>query len=129
VRIPPDVLDELVAHAREDAPNECCGFLALDDGVAADLRRVENTAHSPLRFEMDPRGLFAAYAPIEEAGRGVAVYHSHTRSAPKPSQTDINFSRDWPGVLWVIVGLSGEEPEIRAWWIEDGQVREEPVEV
>ena len=47
------------------------------------------------------------------------------RSAPYPSQTDINFAANWPGVEWVIVGLAGgEAPEVRSYLIEDGRVRE-----
>ncbi|MFK9780921.1 Mov34/MPN/PAD-1 family protein, partial [Escherichia coli] len=53
-----------------------------------------------------------------------AIYHSHTRTEPRPSQTDINFSRAWPGVLWIIVGLAGDDAEVRTWQIEDGQVSE-----
>ena len=59
-----------------------------------------------------------------------AIYHSHVRSAPYPSQTDINFAANWPGVEWVIVGLSADaEPEVRSYLIENGQVREVALEV
>ena len=54
-----------------------------------------------------------------------AIYHSHTRSEPYPSQTDVNFSGGWPGVEWIIVGLAkGSEPVVRSYLIEDGEVRE-----
>ncbi len=54
-----------------------------------------------------------------------AIYHSHTRTAPYPSQTDINFAAHWPGVEWLIVGLAdGADPEVRSYLIDDGQVRE-----
>ena len=47
------------------------------------------------------------------------------RSAPYPSQTDVNFAANWPGVEWVIVGLApGAEPEVRSYVIEAGVVRE-----
>ena len=58
-----------------------------------------------------------------------AIYHSHTHTAPYPSQTDVNFARNWPGVEWLIVGLAGEEPEVRCYLIEEGEVREVPIEV
>ncbi len=59
-----------------------------------------------------------------------AIYHSHVRSAPYPSQTDIGFAANWPGVEWIIVGLAGgEAPEVRSYLIEDGQVREVALEV
>ena len=62
---------------------------------------------------------------IEEAGMELgAIYHSHTRTEPAPSQTDITFAQGWPGVLWVIVGLTTPEPQVRTWLIEDRQATE-----
>ncbi len=58
-----------------------------------------------------------------------AIYHSHTHTEPYPSQTDINFARNWPGVEWVIVGLADGEPEVRCYLIEDGEVTEVPLQV
>ena len=35
---------------------------------------------------------------IEDRGDELgAIYHSHTRSEPYPSQTDVNFAAHWPG--------------------------------
>ncbi|MFM9126022.1 MAG: Mov34/MPN/PAD-1 family protein [Solirubrobacterales bacterium] len=65
---------------------------------------------------------------IEDSGQRPAIYHSHTRSEPYPSQTDINFARFWPGTEWLIIGLAGEEPELRSFMIDaDGTVTEQPV--
>ncbi len=67
---------------------------------------------------------------LEDAGWELgAIYHSHTHTAPYPSQTDINFAAKWPGVEWVIVGLAKAEPEVRCYLIEDGEVTEVPAEV
>ena len=129
MKLPRALHDELVAHAREEAPNECCGMVGHADGEAREVRRVANRAASPLRFEMDPQEMYEAYSALEEAGLDVAMYHSHTRSAPAPSQTDVNFSKLWPGMLWLIVGVAGEEAEVRGWWIEDGQPREAELEL
>jgi proteasome lid subunit RPN8/RPN11 len=132
LRISRALLDELIAHAREEAPNECCGVIAVErsgpDGPARAARvyRAVNAAASPLRFEVDGRELLRAIDDIEDHGAELgAIYHSHTRSAPYPSQTDINFAVNWPGVEWIIVGLAGgEQPEVRSYLIESGQVRE-----
>ena len=66
---------------------------------------------------------------IEDAGHELgAIYHSHTRSAPLPSQTDINLAF-YPDALYVIVGLERDEPDVRAWRIADGAVSEAALEV
>ena len=127
------LLDELIAHAREDAPNECCGVVAVEPGAPARAVRVHravNTAASPLRFEVDGRELLRALEEIEQDGCELgAVYHSHTRTAPYPSQTDINFAGNWPGVEWIIVGLAGgAAPEVRSYLIEGSSVAEVPVQ-
>jgi [CysO sulfur-carrier protein]-S-L-cysteine hydrolase len=79
---------------------------------------------------VDGPALFRLLEEIEGGGEGLgAIYHSHTRSEPYPSQTDVNFSGGWPGVEWIIVGLRGAEPEVRSYTIDDGDVREVALEV
>jgi len=127
------MVDDLVAHAREEAPNECCGVIAVTaershsgrPAVAARVYRAVNAAASPLRFEVDGRELLRAIDDIEQRGSELgAIYHSHTRTAPYPSQTDINFAAAWPGLEWVIVGLAGDgAPEVRSYAIDGGHVR------
>ena len=124
MRIRRSLLDALIEHAREEAPDECCGMIAALDGRAVAVHRATNTAHSPLRYEMDGREQYALQSAIEDAGQELgAIYHSHTRSAPTPSQTDINLAF-YPESLYVIVGVKGDESEVRAWRIVDGQVSE-----
>jgi proteasome lid subunit RPN8/RPN11 len=95
------------------------------------VHRAINMAASPLRFEVDGKQLLGLIDAIERNGSELgAIYHSHTRTAPLPSQTDINFAAGWPGVEWIIVGLTdGEAPEVRSYLIEDGRVREVALEV
>ena len=119
--------DELIAHAREDAPNECCGYLKLSDGTVEEVFRAENQRHSPYGYELGFDALRAANE-LDDEGFGVGIYHSHPRSAPEPSQTDINLAA-YPGWLQLIVSLENDEPLIRAWRIEDGNVREEELEI
>jgi proteasome lid subunit RPN8/RPN11 len=53
-----------------------------------------------------------------------AIYHSHTRTEPYPSQTDINLAF-YPDSLYLIVGLADPaEPKLRAFEIRDGMVSE-----
>jgi proteasome lid subunit RPN8/RPN11 len=130
LRISRALLDEVVAHARAEAPNECCGLIASRDGVAVSVRPVRNIHASPLRFEMDRMEQYRETMAIEDEGLDLgAIYHSHTRSAPIPSQTDVNLARWWPEPLWMIVGLETDEPDVRAWRIVDGAVSEADLEV
>ena len=83
MRIAKALADEIVAHSREDAPNECCGLIGGRDGEATSVHRAENLFASPLRFEVkNPVPLLRA---IEDAGEDLAgIYHSHTRSEAYP---------------------------------------------
>ena len=122
MRISRFLIDEIVAHAREEAPNECVGLIAASDGVAVAVHRARNSAASPLRYEIDGMEQYRIQSAIEDAGQDLgAIYHSHTRSAPVPSQTDINLAF-YPESLYVIVGLERDEPDVRAWRIVDGDV-------
>jgi [CysO sulfur-carrier protein]-S-L-cysteine hydrolase len=95
------------------------------DGLATTVHPAENLAASPFRFEVDGPALFRLLDEIEGRGDELgAIYHSHTRSEPYPSQTDVNFSGGWPGVEWIIVGTKGDAPTARSFLIEDGVVRE-----
>jgi proteasome lid subunit RPN8/RPN11 len=121
MRIAQGLIDEMVAHAREDLPNECCGMVGGRDGEATRLIPVENAAASPLRFEMDPQGQYDALKEIEaDGGELLAIYHSHTKSAAYPSQTDVNQAVNWPDAIYVIVSLQDQAaPDVKAYWLKD----------
>src|SRR5205085_9413964 len=84
VTIPPAVRAELVAHSREEDPNEACGLVVLRDGIAERYERGRNAAASPYRFELDvdPELWF-----LEDDGYELAVFHSHLSSPPRPPRT------------------------------------------
>lgn len=122
-------IDEMVAHARDDVPNECCGVVGSADGVAKQVHRAVNAAASPLRYEIDSADFLRIYNLIDEADQEVgAIYHSHTRSAAYPSQTDINLAL-WPDALYIIVSLAAEEADVRAFAIVDRKVEEVTLEI
>lgn len=125
MRITREHYEQMVDHAREEAPDECCGMVAGRADDAVRVFRATNTEHSPLRFMIDPKEQLEIDREIETEGLELtAIYHSHTRTEPKPSETDILFAKLWPGVLWVIVGLADGEPEVRLWRIDDGHAAE-----
>ena len=111
------VLDAIVAQARDDAPLECCGLLIGSAERVEESYPVENVLRSPVAFQVDPAGHFAAIRKARQAGLAVVgAYHSHPRSPAAPSETDIREAND-PGLLHVIVSLAEEEPEVRAYRI------------
>src|SRR5436309_6560446 len=123
------LLDRMVGHARSEAPNECCGMVASEDGRAVEVYPAVNAAASPLRYEIEPSDQYRIEMAIEDAGRDLgAIYHSHTRSEPYPSQTDVNLAFH-PQSLYVIVGLAGDEPDVRAYRIVEGRVDDAELEV
>jgi len=124
MRIAQALIDEMVAHAREDLPNECCGMVGGSDGEARVVIPVVNSAASPLRFEMDPQGQYDALMAIERDGMELmAIYHSHTKSAAYPSQTDVNQAVSWPDAVWVIVSLEdAEAPDVKGYWLKDLEI-------
>jgi len=86
---------------------------------------MANAARSPLRFEVAPLEVMRTLETIDEAGLEVAaLYHSHTRTAPYPSQTDVTFAEAWPGTPWIIVGLAEGDAEVRTYRIDGANVAE-----
>jgi proteasome lid subunit RPN8/RPN11 len=121
MKIAPDLLAQIVEHARRDAPNECCGIVLARDGAAYAVHELVNRRPSPMSFEVDPLEIYRLSQDGEDLG---AIYHSHTRSDPVPSQTDINFGVNWPGVEWIIVGLKNGSVDVRSWLIDATDVSE-----
>jgi [CysO sulfur-carrier protein]-S-L-cysteine hydrolase len=131
VRIPRQIVDEIVAHSLEDAPNECCGLLAGADGEARTLHRARNEFESPLRYNVHPLDLLRITTEISDAGEElVGIYHSHTRSEAYPSQTDVNLAENWPDPLYLICSVADpENPVVRAYSLRDAAIAEVPLEV
>ena len=134
LRIEKQHTDEMIAHALEDDPNECCGILAGKDETVSRLYRITNTAHSPYRYLMEPQEQFNAMRDWESNDwDALAFYHSHTHSPAYPSQTDVRMAQEsgWLDVYYILVSLEDRaNPQIRAFHItEDGEIVEEEFEV
>lgn len=120
----------MVLQALEDRPDECCGMIGGRDGVATKVVPVLNAAASPLRYEMDPQGQFNALKEIEAEGELLAIYHSHTKSAAYPSQTDVNQAQNWPEPIYVIVSLAdADNPDVKAFHLADLKIADAPLEI
>jgi proteasome lid subunit RPN8/RPN11 len=118
VVIPEQVRADLVAHSRDEEPNEACGLVVLRDGVAERYERGRNAAASPYRFELeaDP-GLWF----LEDDGYELAVFHSHLSSPPRPSRTDVENIGLWEGKPYLIYSL--REDALAGWTIASGAIR------
>jgi proteasome lid subunit RPN8/RPN11 len=127
--LPQPFIDEMIAHAQEDAPNECCGIIAGEDGRAVKLFRAKNAEASPWRYSVDPKDLFRIFRETEENGWSfLAIYHSHTASEPYPSPTDVRLAF-WPEAYYVLVSLQdADKPVVRAFRILEGAISEEEIE-
>ncbi|HEX6229859.1 MAG TPA: M67 family metallopeptidase [Solirubrobacterales bacterium] len=123
MRIAQSLIDKIVAHAREDLPNECCGMVGGVDGEARTVYRAANAEASPFRYSIDAQEQFRLMREIEEAGEELAsIYHSHTKSPAYPSQTDVNLAA-WPDAVYLIVSLADpDDPVARGFWIRDGEI-------
>jgi [CysO sulfur-carrier protein]-S-L-cysteine hydrolase len=118
-------VDIMIAHARSEIPNECCGILAGSKGKVIKLYRTTNADHSPLRYTVDGRELIAIYQEIEEKGwELLGIYHSHVNAEAYPSEIDIR-SAYLPQALYFIISLANmERPVMRAFRIVERQITE-----
>jgi [CysO sulfur-carrier protein]-S-L-cysteine hydrolase len=127
-----DLVDEMVAHARRDHPDEACGVIAGPEGAGRPERFVPmvNAARSPTFYEFESGDLLRLYREMARNDEVPAViYHSHTATEAYPSRTDVRLAAE-PDAHYVLV--STRDPnrhELRSFRIVDGQVTEEPVEV
>ena len=102
---------EMIAHALEEDPNECCGILSGKDGLVSHVYRITNTARSPYRYLMDPQEFLNADKDSESKGREfLAFYHSHTHSPAYPSQTDVRMGAgEWMAGCILRSSVAGSE--------------------
>lgn len=132
--LPGNLYEEMVAQAREEFPNECCGLLAgrfcefgetgLRVGQVLGRFPLVNAAASPREFLSQPESMFTAIRHISQEGWEIlAVYHSHPDSDAIPSARDreMNFG---PEVMNLIISLKTPVPVVRGWWIGNGVQRE-----
>ncbi len=126
--------DEIIAHAWEENPTECCGILAGVNGSVSKLYRITNIEQSPFRYVMDPKEQLNSMLECERNGlEFIAFYHSHTHSPAYPSQTDVRMALQ-SGYLdeyYLLVSLENKDsPAIRAFKIgQDGNITEDDLTI
>ena len=130
LRLPRDFADRIVDQARSEHPNEACGLLAGADGTATKLFAMTNAERSPVIYRIDPKEQLRVFNEIEDGGlQLVGIYHSHTRSAAYPSDTDVRQAY-YPDAVYLIVSLADTNaPDLRGYRINDGKVTEVELEL
>jgi [CysO sulfur-carrier protein]-S-L-cysteine hydrolase len=116
-------VQQLIDHARADAPNEACGLIAGKGMRAVRVIPLENVAETPqTNYVANPTQLVQRMYEMETAGSSlIAVYHSHPRHAAIPSETDI-WQASYGATPYLIIGLQGDTPKLAAWTIQHGRV-------
>jgi proteasome lid subunit RPN8/RPN11 len=129
IEIPADIRDGMIAHAREDLPNEACGLLAGPDGRAEHVYRMRNADNSPMTYRLDSAEQLRVFNEIEDKGWEIAaIYHSHTHTEAYPSETDRR-QAFYPDAHYILVSLADSEPVVRAYLIRDGEIEEQELRV
>lgn len=126
----------MIAHAREDHPDEACGVIVGPEGSdrAVRLIRMVNAEKSPTFFRFDPKEQLQLYKDLDDKDEEiVVVYHSHTSSEAYPSRTDVAYAAE-PQAHYVLVstaesGRSEGPVSVRSYRIVDGVVTEEEIDI
>ena len=123
--------DEIVRHALDERPNECCGLIGGRGDRAKTVYPASNAEASPFRYSIAPSQQLDVINRMDAAGESmVGIYHSHTKTEPFPSETDVNLASGWPDAIWVIVSLKDpDRPEIRAFRILGESIEDVDLEI
>jgi proteasome lid subunit RPN8/RPN11 len=129
LELPRAMLDEILAHARRDHPDEACGVVAGKDGAATRVIPMDNAERSPTFYRFDAQEQLRVWRSMDDADEvPFVIYHSHTATEAHPSRTDISLASE-PDAHYLLVSTRSEQDEVRSFRIVDGAVTEEPVRV
>jgi len=127
MRISRELVDQIVAHARGDLPNECCGMIGGVDGDARTVYPARNEFASPYSFRIQTDDqLRILHKDMPSRGEELlAIYHSHTKTPAYPSQTDLNEAEHWPEPMYIIVSFEDPSaPDVKGFWLKEKKIAE-----
>ena len=126
--VPNGIAEEMVKHAREEYPRECCGMLAGKDATITTLFKIKNTAQRLDEYELDPLEQVNAFEEIDRLSlKLLGVYHSHPNHPCYPSGLDIH-QAFYPDTHFFIISLNDMIGfEIKAFKLCKGKVLEETI--
>ncbi len=123
------MVDQVIAHARRDHPDEACGVIAGRDDMATRVVEMENAERSPTFYRFDAQEQLRVWRAMDDADEvPMVIYHSHTATEAHPSRTDISLASE-PGAHYLLVSTRVQTDEVRSFRIADGAVTEEPVQI
>lgn len=129
LKLSADIREAIIRQAVQELPNESCGYLA---GVGDEIREgipMINVDHSPEHFSFDPAEQFQALKTARSKELSlIAVYHSHPETPARLSEEDIRLAND-PRIVYIIVSLAGDAPEIRGYRVNNKEVTEVPIQI
>ena len=124
-------LNTIISHAKDSAPEECCGLVGGNSPEQAQtIYPLRNAAaHPHVAYEAAPQDLFAAQRQMRELGEQlIAIYHSHPKAiSPAPSDTDVRLAY-YPNAVYLIIGLGGDNAIVKAFRISEREQRWHQVE-
>jgi [CysO sulfur-carrier protein]-S-L-cysteine hydrolase len=122
--------DEIVRHARDEFPRECCGLIAGKDGTPTRLYRMTNVEEGNRLYRVDDDELYQLTKELYDRDEvEFAIYHSHPSSPAYPSKTDVELAF-WQDAYYLICSLEEpDSPYLRAFRIVDSQISEAEIEV
>mgnify|MGYP002653246823 FL=1 len=129
-----DLVEQMIAHARRDHPDEACGVIAGPEGSDRPERLIEmlNAERSPTFYRFDSAEQLRVWRGMDDADEEpVVIYHSHTATEAYPSRTDVKFASE-PNAHYVLISTRdelGPDAEVRSFAIVDGVITEEPVHI
>lgn len=129
LELPRAMVDQVIAHARRDHPDEACGVIAGRAGAATRVVEMANAERSPTFYRFDAVEQLRVWRSMDDADEvPFVIYHSHTATEAHPSRTDISLAAE-PDAHYLLVSTRDETDEVRSFRIVDGVVTEEPVSV
>ena len=134
IKISKSKLDEMIEHAREEDPNECCGILVGISNSVIKVHKITNDAKSPYRYVMNPQQQLDVLLDCDKNDLDmIAFYHSHTHSEAYPSDTDVRMALQsgWLDIIYILVSLEDKlNPVVKSYSIsETGEISEQSIQV
>lgn len=124
-----DAYEKMIAHAKSLFPIEACGYVGGADDIYSTVYTMKNIDNSEEHFSFSPEEQVQTFLEAKKAGlRLGVVFHSHPYTPARPSEEDIRLAID-SRVIYIIISLMNETPDMKAFHIENGTVTPERIEL